>query len=312
MAGNATISAADGVLTRHSVGSEILCPARGGVHQDRMWAENIEKSYSAVSFRVRLGRKAEIEARKLYSDLQYYSLYDYCVHELNYSEDQAYRRISAMRLSRQIPLVKEKIREGSISLSNANMLSGFFKEVTVAPKEKDSLINLSTNRSKKECQKILDNFRVDRGIPVTPKRLFLKADTSETIRINISLANSTMDKINTLKGSYAHKKVELPQLFDHMADALIEKKHVVIKRKIKPHNSSTTTRYISKQIKVDVTKRANNCCELCGSVHALEFDHITPYSQGGSSSMGNIRLLCRNCNLREGIKTFGKTKMKRA
>ena len=54
----------------------------------------------------------EVERRKLYSDLKYSSLFDYCVKELRYSEDQAYRRINAMRVSKKVPIIKEKIDSG--------------------------------------------------------------------------------------------------------------------------------------------------------------------------------------------------------
>jgi len=86
-----------------------------------------------------------IEQRKLYCDLKYKSLFDYAVKELAYSEDQAYRRISAMRLSRKVPAAKEKIDSGEMSLTNANLLSGFFKDVPLPAKEEKSAIPLKLN-----------------------------------------------------------------------------------------------------------------------------------------------------------------------
>ena len=53
-----------------------------------------------------------IEQRKLYCDLKYKSLFDYAVKELLYSEDQAYRRISAVRLHLSLSkLTMDKITE---------------------------------------------------------------------------------------------------------------------------------------------------------------------------------------------------------
>lgn len=62
----------------------------------------------------------EIDRRKLFSSLKYRSLFEYAVKELHYSEDQTYRRISAMKLLllRELPELEEKIDEGRLCLKN--------------------------------------------------------------------------------------------------------------------------------------------------------------------------------------------------
>jgi hypothetical protein len=55
----------------------------------------------------------EVERRRLYCDFKRTSLFDYAVKELGYSEDQAHRRIQAMRLMKTLPEVKEKLSSGS-------------------------------------------------------------------------------------------------------------------------------------------------------------------------------------------------------
>src|SRR5579863_1786593 len=59
----------------------------------------------------------EVERRKLFSDLGYPSLFAYAMGDLHYSESSAQRRISAMRLLKEIPELEGKIASGSLSLS---------------------------------------------------------------------------------------------------------------------------------------------------------------------------------------------------
>ena len=58
------------------------------------------------------------------------------------------------------------------------------------------------------------------------------------------------------------------------------------------------SRIIPTSVKVEVWKRDKGCCAICGSKNNLHFDHIIPYSKGGSSNTAkNIQLLCAKCNL---------------
>jgi hypothetical protein len=57
-------------------------------------------------------------------------------------------------------------------------------------------------------------------------------------------------------------------------------------------------RVIPTGIKLEVWKRDKGCCVECGSSENLHFDHIIPYSQGGSSKeAANIQILCARHNL---------------
>ena len=68
----------------------------------------------------------EIQARRLYLRRGYGSLFDYVVHELDYTAAAAWRRINAMRLCTQTRGARELLRDGSLSLSNAAQLQHAF------------------------------------------------------------------------------------------------------------------------------------------------------------------------------------------
>ena len=71
---------------------------------------------------------------------------------------------------------------------------------------------------------------------------------------------------------------------------------------IKQHDNKKLehTRIIPSDVKLEVWKRDKGQCVLCGSRENLHFDHIIPFSKGGSSiTAKNIQILCANCNLRK-------------
>ena len=69
---------------------------------------------------------AEIEARGLYMERGFSSLFDYAVRELGYSDAAAARRIGAMRLCADAPQAREGLRDGSLTLSAAAELQWAF------------------------------------------------------------------------------------------------------------------------------------------------------------------------------------------
>ena len=78
----------------------------------------------------------EIEARSLHLARGFGSLFDYTVTELGYTASAAWRRIQAMHLSSQIDGVRERLEDGSLSLTAAAQLQTAFdrnrRQATVA------------------------------------------------------------------------------------------------------------------------------------------------------------------------------------
>ena len=65
-------------------------------------------------------------------------------------------------------------------------------------------------------------------------------------------------------------------------------------------SQSKPRRIIPTPVKLEVWKRDGGKCTICGSEEDLHFDHIIPWSKGGSSSTPeNIQLLCGRHNLQK-------------
>src|SRR3954471_12737138 len=69
----------------------------------------------------------EVERRRLFSKLKYQSLLEYAEKHLGYPYDQAWRRIQAMRLIKELPEVESKIADGTLNLTNIGYAQAAFK-----------------------------------------------------------------------------------------------------------------------------------------------------------------------------------------
>jgi 5-methylcytosine-specific restriction endonuclease McrA len=57
---------------------------------------------------------------------------------------------------------------------------------------------------------------------------------------------------------------------------------------------------IPDDVRLFVWQRDGGRCIRCGSRENLEFDHIIPVADGGSSTERNVQLLCEPCNRTKG------------
>jgi len=242
----------------------------------------------------------EIDKRKLYSDLGYSSLFDYCVRDLGYSEGNAQRRIQACRLLASIPDLDLKIENGELSLSNISLAATFFRQNDIENlSDKKIILDQLENLSKKEGEKML--FAIF-GEEVKEKGSHRRI-SSEKIKLSLVLSETTFEKCEKLK-SLLGKSMSYPELINYMvviAINEIERKKFKILRipKVSPPPVAVN-RVISSATKREVYLRDKKRVK-CGSLYNLNFDHQLPFALGGSSDAKNIRLLCFNCNQRARI-----------
>ena len=90
-----------------------------------------------------LAHLAEVDARKLYLPAACPSMYDYCVRELKFSEDAAFKRIRAARTARRFPAVFALVAEGRLHLSAIVLLTPYLTATNA-----DELLAAAADQSK--------------------------------------------------------------------------------------------------------------------------------------------------------------------
>ncbi len=272
----------------------------------------------------------EVERRRLFSKYQCASLFAYAVTELKYSESQADRRISAMRLLRdvpsaEIPHIEAKITSGALSLTNLVLAQTLFSKEKKAGRQmtadtKLTVLSQLENQTTRQAEKIVCG--------ISPEMLARKKE----LHFNLIDDDSLREKLLRLKGHYAHvqSNMSLTDLLHRLCDEKLESINKLKSPSAPGANLKTTTSSIDvgtrpvaggspltgglraasqAEVRRHVWRRDKGQCSNCRSTFALEVDHVRPRAVGGPLTVENARLLCRACNQRAAIEYFGLVKM---
>jgi hypothetical protein len=84
---------------------------------------------------------------------------------------------------------------------------------------------------------------------------------------------------------------------DVMIDG-VKIKHAQVNNPRKQKKMLINKRTIPADVKGAAFEKSEGRCSNCQTMKNLEYDHRIPFALGGKSDKENIRLLCKNCNLR--------------
>jgi len=302
---------------------------------------DLELDKSAISFSekeraitlVLLNHLNEIERRHLFSKFSCSSLHDYCVKRLKMDQASAGRHVSAARLLLEVPEMKEKIKEGSTSVTTLAEAGVFFRREARLGKKFDlkgkrELVEKLDSKTTREAQKILLSESSNPEIHFK-ERITQKTESITEVRLHLD--EETIQNLNRLKELWSHVmphasfadliKRAAKESVAQMEEKRTPKKACKVKTPApewKPMTASETESAaplpLSKaEIRRQIWLRDESQCtfidprtgEVCGSKHFVEEDHILPKAMGGEYTLENIRLRCRAHNQRHAIDTFG-------
>jgi hypothetical protein len=134
--------------------SELIATVHRLLHQER-----------SLSARL-LEHLAEVDARGLYRQHAYSSMFDYCVQALHLSESEAYLRIRAARLCRQFPSVLHLFAAGELHLSALKLLAPVLTETNC-----EELLDAARFKSKRDVELLLAQRAPQPAVPNVIRKL---------------------------------------------------------------------------------------------------------------------------------------------
>jgi hypothetical protein len=105
----------------------------------------------------------EVEARGLHRTRACSSLYTYCIYELRFSEDEAFRRAAAARLVRRFPPLLDAVASGELHLTGLLMLGPHLTEANLV-----EVLARAKHRTKRELARLV---RILDPLPTVPARI---------------------------------------------------------------------------------------------------------------------------------------------
>ena len=281
--------------------------------------QTLDRNLRAIATRDRqttadlLAHLAEAEARKVYAGHGYSSMLTYCMGELGYSEDAALRRIGVARAARRFPAIFPAIAEGRLNLTAVLLIKPHLR-----PENSAELLAAITHRTKREIEKLIAERWPQALALERVGRMKVVPLAPGLYEIRVVVRQSTLEGLNhaTDLMSHANPNRDMDVVLDRLARVGItqlEKHKFATTAHPRPARpAAPDSRHIPAEVRRAVHARDGGQCTFvdargrrCASRHQLEYDHIVPVARGGTSTLGNLRKLCRAHNQIAAIDTFG-------
>jgi hypothetical protein len=255
----------------------------------------------------------EIDHRKLFAKWGYSSLYVYCQTELKYAGGSAHRRISSMKLLREVPAFEAKLKDGTVNATTLSQVHSFLVQEkrqlgkTYSVEKKAELLKQIEDKSEKQTGRLLATLSPELAKPETQRAI-----NSEETEIKFTANKALMEKLGRLKNLMGHQTKTYAELFEKIADIALKKLDPMEKESSPVPEMESLSRYIPKEVKTAVWKRDQGKCTHpgCHSSFGLQYEHIIPFAKGGKTSFENLRLLCPAHNQFSAIQAYGLQKMR--
>ena len=121
-----------------------------------------------------LAHIGEVDARKLYLEQAFPSMFDYCMRELHMEEGVAYSRIYAARATRQHPALLEALRAGELHLTGIRLIAPW-----LTPENCSDWIRAARHRSVREIRELIADRQPKPDVEASIRKQRVVSETAE-------------------------------------------------------------------------------------------------------------------------------------
>jgi hypothetical protein len=249
---------------------------------------------------------AEVDARGLFRDEGFDSLFSMLTAGLHLSEAAAYTRIRVARLGRRFPVVFGMLARGEVHLSALKLLAPVLCE------ENLELLQASRFKSKREVERL-----VAERFPQPDVASLIRPLGADRFEVRFTISGRVRDKLR--EAQELVPGAELDVVFERALDLLIAaRKKALFAQTDKPRARSAKpakvdSRHVPHELRREVFARdGGQCCFRaanglrCSARANLQFHHIEAFARGGAMTLANLCLVCRAHNLLLAEDEFGR------
>ncbi|MGE3975209.1 MAG: HNH endonuclease [Bdellovibrionales bacterium] len=227
----------------------------------------------------------QVDEHRVYLHLQCKSLYEYATTILKLSESTAYNFITVARKAKEVPALKQAIRLGELTVSNARKITPVLNKSNQEEWLKMA-IELPQKKLEQQVAKVLPKEATPERLKyVSEDRLELKFGFSEGI-------SQKLKRVQELEPQRQQKKVNFEETLEALLNVYLEKKDPVRKAvKLMHRAHQPVLRQVQLRDQGQCTYE-NQEGIRCTERKWLHTHHVIPKSKGGQDTFENLTTLC--------------------
>jgi hypothetical protein len=261
----------------------------------------------------------EVDARGLFREQAFASMFEYAVEVLRMSPDEAYVRIRAAKVGREFPLVLEMLERNELHLSAIKLLGPL-----LTASNHVEVLGRARGKSKRAVEEIVAELAPKPDAPNVLRKLPASSATPLSpgrYKVQFTATRSLYEKLRQAQEIMRHKVPDgdLGVIVERAVDLLIEQQMKQRFAQTKGRASRIRrskegpSRYVPRAVVREVVARDGLQCTFvspegrrCASLGFLELHHEIPHARSGLPTPENMKILCRAHNALMAERDFGR------